>query len=385
MLSGAYGGSYLYQGNINPNVNYVLGSGQAIVNGALQTALPSRDIRWESRNTANYGFDIGFLENRLTLGADYYASSTNGALIAPPIPLLFGNAGPNPYQRVGEIRNSGFEFLLGYNESRAAFKYGVTGNLTTLTNKVISVGNSGDQPNFFNAGPSGVTRTEAGYEVGSFYLYQFDGIYQQGDANIPAGLKPGDVRYKDVDGNGVINAQDRAHVGRVFPKFSYGLNLTASYGGFDLAAFFQGIQGNDVFNNTKYWLDRIDQTGNYRTDLNPWTPTDPSTTTPRAVVAGPSAANNALVNSTRWLENGSYMRLKNLQIGYSLPASVLSKMTGISRLRLYATGQNVFTVTKYSGYDPETVGGLDGVLTRGLDEGQYPSVRTFSLGLQAGF
>jgi hypothetical protein len=312
-------------------------------------------------------------------------SRTTDALVAPPIPLLFGNAGDNPYQRIGEIENRGFEFLLGYNEARSKFKYGVSANLATLKNKVITVGNTGDQPNFFNAGPSGVTRTEAGYEIGSFYLFQFDGVYQQGDANIPAGLQAGDARYKDLDGNGIINDKDRTHVGRVFPKFTYGLNLTASYGSFDVAAFFQGIQGNDVFNNTKYWLDRIDQTGNYRTDLNPWSPTNTGSTTPRLVAAGPSAANNSRLNSTRWLEDGSYMRLKNLQIGYSLPQSIMEKVKGITRLRLYATGQNVFTLTKYSGYDPETVGGLSGILTRGLDEGQYPNVRTFSLGLQAGF
>ena len=384
-LSGPYGGSYLSQGSINPNVNYVLGSGQAIVNGALQTALPSLGISWETRNTANAGFDIAFLDNRLTFGADYYVSRTTDALVAPPIPLLFGNAGDNPYQRIGEIENRGFELLLGYNESRSKFKYGVSANLSTLKNKVISVGNTGDQPNFFNAGPNGVTRTEAGYEIGSFYLFQFDGVYQTGDANIPAGLQAGDARYKDLDSNGLIDDKDRAHVGRVFPKFTYGANLTASYGAFDVAAFFQGIQGNDVFNNTKYWLDRIDQTGNYRTDLNPWSPTNTSSTTPRLVAAGPSAANNSRLNSTRWLEDGSYMRLKNLQIGFSVPQSIMDKMKGISRLRLYATGQNVFTLTKYSGYDPETVGGLSGILTRGLDEGSYPNVRTFSLGLQAGF
>jgi hypothetical protein len=149
--------------------------------------------------------------------------------------------------------------------------------------------------------------------------------------------------------------------------------------------FLQGIQGNDVFNNTRYWTDRIDQIGNYRTDLNPWTPTNTNTNTPRPVVAGLSAANNAQYNSTRWLEDGSYMRLKNVQIGYSLPTSVIEHLKGIARLRVYVSGQNILTATKYSGYDPETVGGSAGLLVRGLDEGQYPNVRTFTLGLQAGF
>ncbi|MGI4736407.1 MAG: SusC/RagA family TonB-linked outer membrane protein [Janthinobacterium lividum] len=384
-LGGAYGGSYRYQGSVNPNVNYPLGSSQAIVNGALQTALASPDISWETRNTANFGLDIAFLENRLTLGADYYISRTTDALIAPPIPLLLGNAGDNPFQRLGKIENRGFEFIAGYNDNRKAFKYGITANLSTLTNKVLDVGSSGTGPNYFNAGPNGVTRTEAGYEVGSFYLYQFDGVYQQGDTNIPTGLQAGDARYKDTNGDGTINEKDRVHTGRVFPKFQYGVNLTASYGGFDLAVFLQGIQGNDVFNNTKYWTDRIDQTGNYRTDLNPWTPTNTSTNTPRLVAAGPSAANNSQYNSTRWLEDGSYMRLKNVQLGYSLPQSVMDKVKFVTRFRIYATGQNIFTATKYSGYDPETVGGGDGILVRGLDEGMYPNIRTFTLGVQAGF
>jgi TonB-linked SusC/RagA family outer membrane protein len=383
LLTGPYGGSYLYQGSINPNVNYPLGSSQAIVNGATQTALPSVGIGWETRNTANFGLDVAFLENRLTLSADYYVSRTLNALVNPAIPLLLGNNGDNPYQRIGKIENRGFDFIVGYNENRNAFKYGITANLSTLSNKVLDVGTSGNQPAFYNAGPSGVTRTEAGYEVGSFYLYQFDGVYQQGDSNIPAGLQAGDARYRDNNGDGTINEKDRVHVGRVFPKFQYGVNLTASYGGFDVAAFLQGIQGNDVFNNTRYWTDRIDQTGNYRTDLNPWTPTNTGSNTPRLVAAGQSAVNNSQYNSTRWLENGSYLRLKNVQIGYSLPQTMMEKLRYISRLRLYATGQNIFTATKYSGYDPETVG--SGTLTRGLDEGQYPNLRTFTLGIQAGF
>jgi TonB-linked SusC/RagA family outer membrane protein len=385
LLNGPYGGSYLYQGNINPNVNYPLGGAQTIVNGSIQTALPSVGIGWETRNTGNVGLDAAFLENRLTLSADYYVSQTTNALVAPPVPLLLGNAGDNPYQRIGKIENRGFEFLVGYNENRNAFKYGITANLTTLRNRVLDVGAVGDRPNFFNAGPSGVTRTEAGYEVGSFYLYQFQGVYQQGDANIPAGLQAGDAKYADINGDGIINEKDRVHTGRVFPKIQYGFNLTASYGGFDAAVFLQGIQGNDVFNNTRYWTDRIDQIGNYRTDLNPWTPTNTNTNTPRPVVAGLSAANNAQYNSTRWLEDGSYMRLKNVQIGYSLPTSVIEHLKGIARLRVYVSGQNILTATKYSGYDPETVGGSAGLLVRGLDEGQYPNVRTFTLGLQAGF
>ncbi len=389
-LTGAYGGSYLYQGFLNTNANYALGNGQNIQNGAILTTLPS-NIKWESRNTQNYGLDLALLENRFSLSADYYISRTTDLLAQVTLPGTLGNAGPVPYQNIGTAENRGFEFKVGYADDRKAFKYGATANLTTLRNKVLTLNAGsaeGTAPQFVTGGPGSITRTEAGYEVGSLYLYQFDGIYQTGDANIPAGLQAGDVRYKDVNGDGVINDKDRVHVGRVFPKIQYGLNLTASYGGFDLAAFFQGVQGNDVFNEGKYWLERTDDNNNHRADFSPWTPTNPSTTTPRAIIAGgpngdTAPGNNDRYATTRWLESGSYLRLKNVQLGYSLPTDLLQRSKYINSLRIFLTGQNVFTVTNYTGYDPETVG--QGTLARSVDTGSYPNLRSFTLGVQAGF
>jgi hypothetical protein len=324
--------------------------------------------------------------------------------------LLLGTAGGNPFRNLGELENKGFEFVLGYNDDRAKFRYGATANLTTLENTVLDLGTAsgeGTGPrNFFTGGPRDITRTEVGYEVGSFYLYQFDGIYQSGDTNIPAGLAPGDVRYKDVNNDGIISDLDRAHVGRVFPKLQYGLNLNLGYGGFDLTAFLQGVQGNDVMNLGRFLTDNTADNSNYREDFNPWTPTNPSTTTPRAIRAGGpqnggAAGNNARFNSTRWLEDGSYLRMKNLQIGYTVPKPLLERAKYVSSLRVYLTAQNLFTVTDYSGYDPETVGSNGGYdpatgtnggnnaltnsLARGVDEGSYPNLRSFTLGIQAGF
>ncbi|QJX48425.1 TonB-dependent receptor [Hymenobacter taeanensis] len=396
LLNGAYGGSYLSQGYINTNANYVLGG--SIQNGGIQTAYASTGIRWEDRRTTNVGFDAGFLDDRLTLSADYYVSRTYNALINPDLALTFGNAGSNPFRNLGKLENKGFELQLGYNETSKPFRYGATVNLTTLQNKILELGTaSGDEggaANFFNGGPNGITRTEVGYELGSFYLYEFDGIYQSGDSNIPSGLQAGDVRYKDNNADGVIDDKDRVHVGRVFPKLQYGANLNLGFGAFDLVAFFQGVQGNDVFNTSRYWLDRTDDNGNYRSDFSPWTPTNPSNTTPRALIAGGNsgiaAGNNARFNSTRWLEDGSYLRLKNLQIGFTVPKPLLERSKYVSSLRIFATGQNVFTVTKYTGYDPETVGSgafnsLANNLARGVDEGSYPNLRSFTLGIQAGF
>ncbi|MCB2378276.1 TonB-dependent receptor [Hymenobacter sp. BT635] len=397
LLGGLFGGNYNSQGFLNTNANYVLGG--VIQNGAIQTSYASTGIQWESRNTTNVGFDAGFLDNRLTLSADYYVSRTLGALVNPNLPLTLGNAGDNPYRNLGELENTGFEVVLGYNDNRNTFRYGATTNLTTLRNEVLDLGTSGAEgsgaPNFFNGGPRDITRTEVGYEVGSFYLYQFDGIYQTGESNIPAGLAPGDVRYKDIDNNGVINEKDRAHVGRVFPKLQYGLNLTLGYGGFDLTAFVQGVQGNDVMNLSRFLTDNTADNSNYRADFSPWTPTNPSTSTPRAIKSGgpqngDAAGNNARFNSTRWLEDGSYLRLKNVQLGYSLPKPWLERTKYVASLRVFATGQNLFTVTDYTGYDPETVGSgvfntLGNNLARGVDEGSYPNLRSFTLGLQAGF
>ncbi|MET4105036.1 TonB-dependent receptor [Hymenobacter sp. UYP22] len=391
LLDGPYNGAYLGQGVINLNVNYPFG-GDNIQTGSIQTQLVSRDIAWEERHTANYGFDLGLLEDRITLSADYYRSETRNALVNPLPPLVLGNAGTYPYQRVGRIANRGLELSLGYNENRKDFKYSVTGNLTTLTNRVNALSADGGN-NLFPGGPGESTRTEVGYELGSFFLYQFDGIFQTGDniaSSAQPNAKPGDVRYKDVNGDGQITAADRAHVGRVFPKLQYGLNLSASYKGIDFSAFFQGVQGNDILNTGRYWLDRTDDNGNYRKGFSPWTPTNPSTTTPRAIISGApagrqeatAAGDNARINSTRWLEDGSYLRLKNLQIGYTIPKSLTEQVKGLGSLRFYVTGQNLFTVTDYTGYDPEVVGG---VLSRGVDEGSYPNIRTVSIGAQLGF
>ncbi|RSK33267.1 SusC/RagA family TonB-linked outer membrane protein [Hymenobacter metallilatus] len=387
-IGGPYGGAYRWQGVINPNVNYPFG-GDNIQNGSVQTQLPSTDIAWEERRTANVGVDVGFLEDRITLSADYYRSETRNALVDPAIPIVLGNAGSNPYQRIGRIENRGLELVLGYNENRRDFKYSVTGNLTTIKNEVTRL-SATERQNFFVGGPGESTRTEVGYELGSFYLYQFDGIFQTGD-NIAGSAqptaRPGDVRYKDINNDGQITAADRTHIGRVFPKIQYGLNLTASYKGLDLSAFFQGVQGNDILNTGRYWLDRTDDNGNYRKDFSPWTPTNPSTTTPRAIIAGgggqagEAAINNSRLNSSRWLEDGSYLRLKNLQVGYTIPKTLTERVKGVGSLRVYVTAQNLFTVTDYTGYDPEVVSGN---LSRGVDEGSYPNLRTVSLGLQLG-
>ncbi|TGE29173.1 SusC/RagA family TonB-linked outer membrane protein [Hymenobacter metallicola] len=385
-------GSYLYQATINQNVSYPLGATQTFVNGAIQLGLESQNIRWESRYTSNVGFDLALLEDRVTLSADYYTSTTKNALVNPRLPDYLGTAASiSPFTNLGEIQNRGFEFALGYHENRSAFTYGADLTLTTLKNEVLKL--SELQPNV--VGPFGVTRTQVGQPIGRLYLVEMLGIFQSQEEidnyKNAAGkviqplAKPGDVKYKDLNGDGQISADtDREFVGNPFPTLQFGLNLTAGYKGFDLSVFLQGVTGNEIYNNTRAVLDQLNGVNNYRRDLSPWTPQNPSTTTPRLVQGGGlEAVNNNNPFTTRWVEDGSYLRLRNVQLGYTFPKSLTSKVPSLGSVRVYVTGRNVFTVTKYIGFDPETPG--LGVYGPGIDSSSYPNVRAFTGGVQVNF
>ena len=397
-LNGTFDGAYLSLPTVNTNANYVF-NGNVITNGAIQIAIPSKDIKWERRYFTNYGVDMGFMQDRLTLSADYYISTTKGALINPPLPSYLGSFGDRPYSNFGRIQNKGFELVARYEDNRGPFTYGISGNLTTLKNRVLAT------DSYDSNIPSGVTQTQIGYPLGSFYVVKFDGIFQtQDEVNnyknadgkiIQPYAKPGDVRYVDTNGDGTINDQDRQHLGTPFPKLSYGLNLTAGYKGFDLAILLQGVSGNTIFNVARATMDRTDDPSNFRADFQPWTPENPSTTTPRALQSGgigrndqetadlrTAAAQNAQ-GSSRFLEKGDYLRGKNVTLGYTLPKSALDHVKGISNVRIYVTGQNIFTATSYSGPDPEFVNG--NFFERGVDYNSYPNLRTFTGGLQVGF
>ena len=383
-------GSYLYQTTVNQNVNYVYGSpGQVITNGAIQIGLESKDIRWESRYTKDVGFDLALLDNRLTLTADYYVSNTKDALVNPPLPTYIGSFNAAPFTNLGEIQNKGFELGLGYHENRKAFTYGADLSLTTIKNEVLAL--SELQPNI--QGALGVTRTTVGQPISRLFLIPMVGIFQsQAEIDnyknaagvvIQPNAKPGDVKYEDVDGDGTINTdKDRRFVGNPFPTLQFGLNLSAAYKGFDLSVFLQGVTGNDVFNSTRASLDQLDGQTNFRRDVEPWTEQNQSNTTPRLVNGGSNGL-NTLRQTTRWVEDGSYLRLRNVQLGYTLPKSVSGYVPGLGSVRVYVTGRNVFTITKYTGFDPETPG--IGVFGRGVDDGSYPNVRSFTAGLQANF
>ncbi|WP_375417258.1 SusC/RagA family TonB-linked outer membrane protein [uncultured Hymenobacter sp.] len=385
-------GEYQFQGVINQNANYVL-DGNALIGGSIQTYIPSDNIKWESRYTTNYGMDLGLFDNRISLSADYYVSRTEDALVNPLLPIYLGSFGPPPFVNIGDIENKGFELQLGYQDNRSAFTYGISGNLTTIKNEVLRLSAEGQNI------PSGVTRTQAGHPVGSFFLIPFDGVFQTQEEvtqHVNADGKviqpyaaPGDARYRDSNGDGVINDSDRIFYDTSVPKIQYGVSANAGYKGVDVSLLFQGVGGNQLFNIARATMDRTDDPSNFRADFTPWRPDAPSTTTPRALQGGgitpqlqEAAASNAR-GSSRFLENGSYLRLKNIQIGYTFPQSLTGKVKGFNSLRVYVTGQNVLTFSKYSGPDPEVVNG--NFFERGVDFSSFPNLRTFTGGVQLGF
>ena len=376
-------------------VSYVLGQGdQNLAYGASMTSLPSGNLKWETTETTNVGADFGMLGNRLTGNVDYYVKYTKDLLLNVVLPFHIGMEFSSP-ANVGEVRNSGLELLLNWRDKiTKALGYSFGGNLSTVDNKFTKMGASSPLVyQGFNG--ENLTRSVEGYPLYSFYGYKSDGIFQsQADidnyivkdangkpvldangAQIPIVIggvtKPGDIRYKDLNGDGKITDLDKVILGSSFPTFTYGFNASIDYKGFDISAFFQGVAGNLIYNSNRVLLDGLVAKGtNLSTEmLNSWTPTNTKTTLPAAYG---NAANYRA--SDRFLENGSYLRLKNAQIGYNLPKKLLAPAK-IESCRFYVSGTNLLTFTKYTGYDPEAS-------YSGVDRGNYPQAITILFGVK---
>lgn len=383
---------YATQAVINYNLNYVLNG--TVAPGAANRRIVNQVLYWESKTTTNVGLDVGLLQNRILLTAEYFVSRTKDLLIEVPIPLTAGNNGPNPYDNLASIQNKGLELALTYQNEVGDFNYSITGNFTSIRNKVIDlIPANGNLPLY---GFRQVARTAVGGSVADYYVLVTDGIFQtQQEVDnyispatglpIMPGAQPGDIRFVDSDGDGDIDFDDRQIVGSPYPKFEYGINLSASWKGLDASVFLTGVAGNLIFNEGRWWTGRYDDNGNYRTDEPFWTEANSSNTVPRPRHADPTR--NPVYNSDRWIEKGDYFRLRNIQIGYSIPSELIAKTSVLASLRLYVTGQNLFTLTKYKGYDPEVTGylGNSGFFGRGMDIGNFPVLRSVSVGLQAGF
>jgi len=386
-------GDYQYSAAVASNINYVTGVTQQKWFGAIQTSFADPNIKWESTKTVNLGFDAGFFSDKLFLTADYFIKTTDDVLLNVPIPGSAGSTS-NPVVNAGSLRNKGIELGVNYTNQIGKVKYSVFGTLSAVKNKVLQLGTGtqqifGGQPTHHGASS---TMTEAGGPITGFYLIKDIGIFQSQaevdaykDKNgnlIQPNAHPGDIKFLDANGDGQITDQDKVYLGSPFPNFEYGFGFNLAYKNFDVNAFFQGTQGNKIYNGLRQDLESMSLEFNYSTTtLKAWTPQNTNTTVPRAVINDPNFNDQT---SSRFLESGSYMRLKTLQIGYTVADNMKRKLK-INSLRVYVSGDNVFTITKYTGFNPD-LGRTGSIFDRGVDFGHvaYPLARTFSVGLQLG-
>lgn len=392
-LRGGYGvvgndniGDFSYVALLGDGRNYTFGnSGNYNVGYSPVAPFPSPDLKWEETRSTNIGFDASIMRD-FTLTVEWYTKLTKNILQNPRVPSYLGGVS-NPAANVADMKNSGVEFELGYRKQIGEVNFSANGNLSFLKNKIT---NLGPGISYLSGGESfqnttyPITRTLVGQPYNSFYGFQTDGIFQtQAEVDSYVGSKgkiqpnarPGDFRYKDLNGNGQIDDTDRTVIGNPTPKYTYGLTLNAAYKGFDIMVFGTGAGGNKIFQG----LRRLDvSTANYQTTiLGRWTGPGTSNTIPRLIDGDPNG--NFTNPSDFYLQKGDYFRIKVAQIGYSLPKATISKL-GMQRARIYVMSENLFTFTKYTGYDPE-IGG--GVLS--IDRGIYPQARSFMLGLTVGF
>lgn len=394
-------GDYGYLNTISGNHNYKF-AGASLLPAYTVSTLASTNIQWESTAMANVGLDMGFFEDRLTASVEWFSNETRDMLLPVPIPPSLGYDGA-PTENVGNVTNKGFEFMLGYRKTAGAFQWSVNGNISFIKNKFTNLGTG---TTIFGPGFEGdpVTYTEVGQPIAYFFGWVVDKIYQtqeeinndnssDGNSTTPYqnnATAPGDIRFKDLNNDGVVNASDRTNIGHFLPDFSYGINGTANWKNFDLTIFIQGVSGNEILNTNLYDLEGMTRLFNSGTAvLNRWTPTNTNTDVPRAIANDPNR--NSRI-STRFIENGSYLRIKNLSVGYTIPTDLLKSFGNgfLSSIRVYVSTSNLLTLTKYSGYDPEIgvrsdITGSSVTLSNGVDYGQFPQARTVFGGIQLGF
>lgn len=371
-------GDYIFQAVINPGIVYTF-DGVRITGGLQTTSVPEK-LKWEGKATANVGIDATFLNDRLEFTVEYYNAKSTALLTDVPIPASAGFNNNTLLLNAATTRNTGVEFVATYHKNDGPFTFDVSANLSTVKNTVLALG--GNNAPIYGAG----SKTEVGGEIGRHYGYVYEGIFQtQAEVTAHAfqqpNVGPGDVKYKDISGpngrpDGVINdAYDRVYLGSGIPKYNYGFNFSAQYKHFDFTLFASG--SGKFLINSRFYRDLMHSGGsaNYLTDmLDRWTPNNTNTDIPRLN----SADVNNFRNSNRpgWLQDGSYLRLNTISVGYNLPANTIK---GINRIRVYVTTQNLYTFQKYKGYNPDFT---SGVFNPGFDFGSYPKPRTIMGGVQ---
>lgn len=377
-------GDFTYAAWTASPYNSIIGSGETVVNGVQAGALANPDLKWEESIQTDLGLDLGFFSNSLTFSFDWYKKKTSGMIIEMPIPNYVG--ADAPLGNVGDMENTGVEIEIGYKWKAGPVSMHAKGNASFLKNTLTNLGNTSGSLELDNMQNTGtITRASNGEPFPYFYGYKTAGIFQnvaevanyknaKGELIQPDAV-PGDVRFVDVDGDGKITAADRTKIGKGMPDWTYGLTIGADWNGIDFMVLFQGTAGNDIYDATR------------RTDVSPanlpsyilnrWTGEGTSNKYPRHVVGD----GKNWQSSDLYVTDGSYFRLKNIQLGYTLPRALTNKIF-IDRLRVFVGAENLLTLTKYAGFDPEI---SSGGTSLGVDYGVYPQSRTFNFGANISF
>lgn len=372
---------------IMQNSNYVLGAGTGnIVNGASKQSFSNLDLTWEKTRQTDIGIDLSTFNNRLSLSLDYYNRLTTDLLMNVDIPTITGFS--NAMQNIGKMRNRGIEITVtGVPFNSKKFTWDVSGNLSINRNKVLALGPTGDP--VFGDGGAGTTHiTMIGEPIGAFYGYRMIGIFMTEEEldKYPhfSNTQAGDVKFEDINKDGEINADDRTILGNNMPDFTWGLINSFSFGNFDASFSLQGVVGNEVLHlGRRFYTQGEGNQNQLREMLNRWqSPSNPGNGLIPRANSQPTGQNNAI--SSRWVEDGSFLRLNNLSLGYMLP-SLVTKKYHLQQARIYIAVQNLFTISNYSGYNPETSFREDNVTTPGADYGMYPLYRTYTLGVNLTF
>ena len=387
--------NFAYLSAIDNNVRYVIGDDQGTVVAPAPTTFANADLKWETSTQYDVGVDFSMFKSKLTGTFDYYNKTTDDVLIGFPLPFVSGFFLPAD-ANIGQIKNSGIELSLTYANAIGDFNYSIGGNLTTVKNEVTDLG---PIPSIISGiGGASTHRTIVGESLGHFYGFQTDGLYQNA-AEVAAAVpdvngtpSPGDIRFVDVNEDGVVDANDRTILGSPFPGFFYGFVFNAEYKGWDFSMNLRGVGDREIYNSARIGLEGMTGQGNFSTQiLNRWTSegTTNSSSNPRLAVNDPNGNNRF---SDRWVEDAAYLRIQNISIGYTLPQEKIKSWTDnfITNMRFYIGAQNLATFTNYSGYDPE-VGRAqsfqkgDFTLATGQDGGQSPLPRIIQLGWTVNF
>ncbi|MBK7133965.1 MAG: TonB-dependent receptor [Bacteroidales bacterium] len=379
---------FSYGGSPGTSFYDINGTTNSSVQGFRPTRIGNPDAKWETSVNSNIGFEAGFMDNKIGIKLDWYSKKTEDLLYNPELPGTAGSADA-PYVNVASMSNTGIDIELTYKEKWGDFGFDGSAVLTTINNEITGIAEGKYGIKYFDWGGSRIgnlVRNETGHAMSSFYGYQVLGLFQDAAevAAAPAqdGKEPGVFRFQDTNNDGTITPEDRVFIGNPNPKFTYGFNLGFTYKSFDITAFLYGSEGNDIYNWNSWWIDFWPSfQGQKSKDLlyDSWTPSNPGARVPIANNKSNFSTNTQ--SCSFYIEDGSYLRLKNLQIGYTIPESVTSKVN-IKSLRMYVQGVNLFTMTKYSGLDPE-LGGDD--RSFGIDAGNYPLVKQLLFGLNVNF